>query len=94
MATYFTTEQVVQEDPDLVDDFQAAIEESLTYADENPDEIRRIILTYTQVSPRRREPHRAAVLPPGDQLWTRCTTVAELMQRVRASPRRWPTSTR
>jgi NitT/TauT family transport system substrate-binding protein len=80
VATYFTTEQVVQEDADLVDDFQAAIEESLTYADENPDEVRRIILTYTQV------PEAAAAeiaLPsfPQEINWDSVSTVAELMQQ-------------
>ena len=51
VATYFTTEQVIAEEPELVDDFQAAIQESLQYASDNPDEVRRIITTYTQISP-------------------------------------------
>lgn len=79
VAVYFTTEQMIQEDPDLVEDFRAAMEESLTYANENPDEIRRIILTYTQV------PEAAAAeiaLPsfPQEVNWDSLETVAELMQ--------------
>ena len=79
VATYFTTEQVLQEDPELVDNFQAAMQESLAYANDNPDEVRRIILTYTQV------PEAAAAeiaLPsfPEEINWDSVTTVAELMQ--------------
>ncbi|MCZ2812593.1 MULTISPECIES: ABC transporter substrate-binding protein [unclassified Modestobacter] len=51
VATYFTTEQMLAENPDLVDDFQAAMNESLQYAQDNPDELRRIITTYTSISP-------------------------------------------
>jgi NitT/TauT family transport system substrate-binding protein len=50
VATYFTTEQYIQENPDVVDDFQAAVQESLQYANDNPDEVRRIITTYTQIT--------------------------------------------
>jgi NitT/TauT family transport system substrate-binding protein len=79
VAVYFTTEQLIQEDPDLVEDFRAAMEESLAYADANPDEIRRIILTYTQV------PEAAAAeiaLPsfPQEVNWDSVQTVADLMQ--------------
>jgi NitT/TauT family transport system substrate-binding protein len=78
VATYFTTEQVLQEDPELVDAFQEAMTESLAYANENPDEVRRIILTYTQV------PEAAAAeiaLPsfPEEINWDSVETVAELM---------------
>ncbi|GAA4747456.1 sulfonate ABC transporter substrate-binding protein [Modestobacter marinus] len=51
VATYFTTEQMLAENPELVDDFQAAMAESLAYAQENPEELRRIITTYTSISP-------------------------------------------
>jgi len=78
VATYFTTEQVIQEDPDLVDDFQAAINESLEYANSNPDEVRRILLTYTQIPPAAAEQIR---LPswPQEVNWDSIETVAELM---------------
>ncbi|SOD93091.1 ABC transporter substrate-binding protein [Blastococcus haudaquaticus] len=79
VACYFTTEQMLQEDPELVDEFQAAMEESLTYANENPDEVRRIILTYTQVPP---EAAEAIALPsfPAEIDVESVETVAELMQ--------------
>jgi NitT/TauT family transport system substrate-binding protein len=78
VATYFTLEPTIQEDPDLVDDFQAAINESLEYANSNPDEVRRILLTYTQI------PEAAAQsirLPswPQEVNWDSVETVAELM---------------
>jgi len=50
VATYFTTEQYIQQNADVVDDFQAAIQESLQYAQDNPDEVRRIISTYTEIT--------------------------------------------
>jgi NitT/TauT family transport system substrate-binding protein len=50
VASYFTTEQYIQQNPGVVDDFQAAIKESLQYAQDNPDEVRRIITTYTSIS--------------------------------------------
>ena len=49
VAYYFTTEQMIAQDPELVDNFTAAIEESNTYADENPDEVRRILGDYTEI---------------------------------------------
>nr|WP_179766884.1 ABC transporter substrate-binding protein [Streptomonospora nanhaiensis] len=49
VAYYFTTEQVIQEDPELVDNFTAAMEESLAYANDNPDEVRRILGEYTEI---------------------------------------------
>jgi NitT/TauT family transport system substrate-binding protein len=50
VATYFTTEQYIQENPDVVDAFRAAVQESLQYASDHPDEVRRIITTYTQIT--------------------------------------------
>lgn len=78
VATYFTLEPTIQEDPELVDAFQAAINESLEYANSNPDEVRRILLTYTQI------PEAAAQsirLPswPQEVNWDSVETVAELM---------------
>ncbi|GAA1750754.1 ABC transporter substrate-binding protein [Streptomonospora arabica] len=49
VAYYFTTEQIVNQDPELVDNFTAAVNESLTYAEENPDEVRRILGEYTEM---------------------------------------------
>jgi NitT/TauT family transport system substrate-binding protein len=78
VATYFTLEPTIQEDPEMVDAFQAAINKSLQYANDNPDEVRRILLTYTQI------PEAAAQairLPswPEEVNWDSVQTVAELM---------------
>jgi NitT/TauT family transport system substrate-binding protein len=80
VATYFTTEQVIAEDPELVDDFQAAIQQSLQYAQDNPDEVRRIVTTYTQITP---EVAAQMALPafPQDIDVESVKTVAELMQK-------------
>lgn len=49
VAVYFTTEDVMAQEPEMVESFQAAIERSLEYAQENPDEVRSILPTYTQL---------------------------------------------
>jgi NitT/TauT family transport system substrate-binding protein len=51
VATYFSTEKLIGEDPDLVKRFAAAMKESLSYADSHPDEARDIIGTYTKIAP-------------------------------------------
>jgi NitT/TauT family transport system substrate-binding protein len=37
---FFTSSQLVESDPQLVEDFTAALEETLTFADENPDAVK------------------------------------------------------
>jgi NitT/TauT family transport system substrate-binding protein len=37
---FFTSGQLIESDPELVEDFTAALEETLTWADENPDAVR------------------------------------------------------
>lgn len=49
IATYFTTEQKIQEQEDVVDRFVRAMEKSLQYAQDNPDAVRKIVLTYTKI---------------------------------------------
>ena len=49
VGTYFTSRQLIQENADLVDRFTAAIERSLEFAQENPDEVRAILGTYTEI---------------------------------------------
>ena len=51
VATYFTSQQLQAENPDLVKRFTEAMQESLAYADSHPDEARQIIGTYTQIAP-------------------------------------------
>jgi len=49
IAAYFTTKDYVQAHPDVVKRFTAAMNKSLTYAAEHPDEARAILLTYTKI---------------------------------------------
>jgi NitT/TauT family transport system substrate-binding protein len=50
VATYFTSEQTKQKDPQLVQDFVAAMNESLDYATAHPDEARAVLTTYTKIT--------------------------------------------
>jgi NitT/TauT family transport system substrate-binding protein len=49
IAAYFTSEEMLASDPGLVDRFTAAVNESLTYAEQNPDAVREIIQSYTDI---------------------------------------------
>lgn len=49
IALYFTSEEMVENEPDLVKRFTAAINESLRYADEHPEEVRAILDEYAQI---------------------------------------------
>jgi len=49
VALYFTSQQYLQKNPDVVKKFQAATAESLAYADAHPDEVRAIVTTYTKI---------------------------------------------
>jgi NitT/TauT family transport system substrate-binding protein len=51
IAGWFTTAETIEEDPELVESFQAAMNRSLEFSQENPDEVRRVIGTYTQLPP-------------------------------------------
>jgi NitT/TauT family transport system substrate-binding protein len=51
VAVYFTTDALLGRDPDLVRRFSEAMRESLAYADAHPDEARRVIGTYTKITP-------------------------------------------
>jgi NitT/TauT family transport system substrate-binding protein len=48
-GSYATSQQAFEQDPDLMERFEAAMTRSLEYAQENPDAIREIIPTYTQI---------------------------------------------
>lgn len=48
---YFASEETLENDPDLVRSFREALVRGLEYAQENPDEVRRITGTYTQTPP-------------------------------------------
>ena len=51
IAAYFSSEELLESDPDLVERFTEALNESLEYAEANPETVREIILTYTQIEP-------------------------------------------
>lgn len=51
IANYFTSEQIAERDPKTVEGFQAAINESLEFAAANPDEVRRVVTTFTKIPP-------------------------------------------
>jgi NitT/TauT family transport system substrate-binding protein len=80
IGTYFTSQQEISKDKKLVDDFTAAIQESLKYAQDHPDEVRRILLTYTQIKP---EVADAITLPafPSEINRDSVQTIAELMKK-------------
>jgi NitT/TauT family transport system substrate-binding protein len=50
VATYFTSTQLLGQNPDLAKRFTEAMKESLAYADAHGDEARQIIGTYTQIT--------------------------------------------
>jgi NitT/TauT family transport system substrate-binding protein len=51
VATYFTSDSYLQSNPDVVDSFVKAINKSLEYATDHPDEARQAIANYTQIPP-------------------------------------------
>jgi NitT/TauT family transport system substrate-binding protein len=60
VAMYFTSQQLISSNADLVTRFTEAMKESLAYADGHPDEVRAALGTYTQIPPAVRD---ALVLP-------------------------------
>lgn len=60
VAAYFTSQKLIADDPELVKRFTEAMNESLTYADSHPDEVRAILGTYTKID----EKLRASLVLP------------------------------
>lgn len=60
IAGYFTKAETINDKPELVEKFARAMNKSLDYAQENPDEVRRIVGTYTKID----EAGRAAITLP------------------------------
>jgi NitT/TauT family transport system substrate-binding protein len=50
IATYFTSQQLLSADPDLVKRFKEAMAESLRYANDHPEEVRAVLSSYTQIT--------------------------------------------
>ena len=51
IATYFASSQFLESDPEVVEGFVSAMNRSLTYATEHPDEARQAIGEYTEIEP-------------------------------------------
>jgi NitT/TauT family transport system substrate-binding protein len=64
VATYFTSTQYAQENGDVVDGFVEAMNRSLTYAQSNPDEVRDVLLEYTEIPPEAAEQIKLPVWRP------------------------------
>jgi NitT/TauT family transport system substrate-binding protein len=60
VATYFTTQEYIERNPEIVERFVRAINKSMDYAEQHPEEVRDIVTTYTQIPPALAE---AMVLP-------------------------------
>jgi NitT/TauT family transport system substrate-binding protein len=50
VSLYFTSQQEIAKDPDLVKRFTDAMNESLTYASAHPDEAAQVVTTYTKTT--------------------------------------------
>ncbi|MGW6174941.1 ABC transporter substrate-binding protein [Arthrobacter sp. NPDC055138] len=50
-AFYFTSEQTMQENPELVERFRRALDKSFQFAAENDDEVRSVIQDYAKITP-------------------------------------------
>ena len=64
VATYFTSKQYAEENADVVDRFVEAMNKSLTYAQENPDAVRDVLLEYTEIPPEAAEQIKLPVWRP------------------------------
>jgi NitT/TauT family transport system substrate-binding protein len=63
IGAYFSTAETVQSDPELVEAFVAGLQESYAYASDNPAEVRRILGTYTELTPELTEAITLATWP-------------------------------
>ena len=49
VSTYFTSQAYIDSNPDVVERFTRAMNRSLEYAQTHPDEVRRIVTSYTEI---------------------------------------------
>src|SRR5919112_2904181 len=49
VATYFASKKLIESNPELVDRFKTAMEKSLDYAQQHPDDVRAVLPEYTQI---------------------------------------------
>jgi NitT/TauT family transport system substrate-binding protein len=64
VATYFTSTQYAEENADVVDRFVRAINKSLTYAQSHPEEVRQVLLDYTEIPPEAAEAIKLPIWRP------------------------------
>jgi NitT/TauT family transport system substrate-binding protein len=60
VATYFASREYIEGNEDVIDRFVRAMNRSLDYAQNNPDAVRQIVTTYTEIPP---EAAQSMVLP-------------------------------
>ena len=63
-GVYVAAENYIAENGDVVDRFASAMNRSLEYADAHPDEVRRIVPTYTETPPEAAQQMRLPVFDP------------------------------
>ncbi|GLY17000.1 sulfonate ABC transporter substrate-binding protein [Kineosporia sp. NBRC 101677] len=51
VGLYFTSQQYAGENAEVVQKFTSAMQESLKYANDNPEEARKVLSTYTEIEP-------------------------------------------
>ncbi|GAA1669563.1 sulfonate ABC transporter substrate-binding protein [Citricoccus zhacaiensis] len=51
VSGYFTTDQMMEQEPELVEQFTEAMKESQQYATDHPDEAKAILSSYTSIDP-------------------------------------------
>jgi NitT/TauT family transport system substrate-binding protein len=64
VATYFTSTQYAEQNADVVDRFVEAMNKSLTYAQSHPDEVRQVLLDYTEIPPEAAEQIKLPIWRP------------------------------
>jgi NitT/TauT family transport system substrate-binding protein len=64
VATYFTSKQYAEQNADVVDRFVRAMDKSLTYAQSHPDEVRDVLLDYTEIPPEAAEQIKLPIWRP------------------------------
>ena len=64
VATYFTSTEYAEQNADVVDRFVSAMDKSLTYAQSHPDEVRDVLLEYTEIPPEAAEAIKLPVWRP------------------------------
>ena len=84
-GTYVTTQTYLDEHKDVVDNFRAAVEESLRYASEHPDEVRRILPIYANTPPAEAASVRLPAFPQDIDVES-VREVASLMKSYASTP--------